>query len=414
MLMSRFTDYDQIPNMYQTSATPKQNFQNLKFQNVKKKQETNSTYFYGNISSFEVSLEKFSQPQMSSNETNFGWNQQQDNYFVDSILGEEDYNLFGSPAPTVHKKKEASPWTKSASIKSPSKEPTPFSRHYGFPSLFSTEEEEDSEYSTNSFFSSSLDEKKMKFAQDELPYNSYPPQSQQGHYFNPNAPSFVPKTFSNEEVFSNNFFQEPSSLKERLEKKKVIFKPKEKFQDSQNGEQQYKSFSERMKELESTEDVVELAEEYFQISPKAIHWKFCLDIAERYKKSNNVEQATIWYSHVNQMKPYHPQGWIDHAKIHEDAGNLEECQKLLTVGLSYCPYNENLLIRGIKFYEQRGNLPAARAFLSRLRQIPLEKSWKIMLEGALLEARAGNVVISRKIFQYLIEGECSFAWTNLL
>eukprot|EP01080_Neovahlkampfia_damariscottae_P001621 gene1621-12746_t len=412
MLMSRPTDFEQLPQIFQTTPTKnRESFQNLKsFQNVKKKQETSeSQYYQGNYTSFSyeeglltTSYQSRPQHPIGTHHTpQNSWNSQE-NHFFSSLLDEEainSYNLFGMGA---QKDQRVSPWTKSASNKSPSKEPTPFSSHYGFPSLFNTENDDSTDFMTSSFFSGSEKEEIMSSSGNY----SYPPHNQNGHYFNPNAPSFVPKTF-NEDGFLPNSYQEPSFMREELrvtieKKTKPINKSKEKF-DSQNGEQQYKMFVEKMKEFEAIEDIVEVAEEFFQFSPKVIHWKICLDIAEKYKKSNNVEQATIWYSHVNQMKPYHPQAWIDHAKIHEDAGNLEECQKLLTIGLSYCPYNENLLIRGIKFYEQRGNLMAARSFLSRLRQIPLEKSWKIMLEGALLEARAGNISISRKIFQYLME-----------
>lgn len=98
-----------------------------------------------------------------------------------------------------------------------------------------------------------------------------------------------------------------------------------------------------------------------------------------------------------------PQKWLDLIKKEEENGKLEECQRLILLGLSYCPHNESLLLKGIKFHEQRRNRNAARAILSKIQDVPLEKTWKVVLEGALMEARAGNIQVSRKIFQYLMK-----------
>ena len=49
-----------------------------------------------------------------------------------------------------------------------------------------------------------------------------------------------------------------------------------------------------------------------------------------------------------------------------------------------------------------GRLHYAREILARLKHVGIEKVWRTVLEGALLEARAGNVIISRRVLKYLM------------
>ena len=50
-----------------------------------------------------------------------------------------------------------------------------------------------------------------------------------------------------------------------------------------------------------------------------------------------------------------------------------------------------------------GELQAARALLGQLRTVPVDKSWRTLLEGALLEARAGQTETARRTFKYLLQ-----------
>eukprot|EP00797_Seminavis_robusta_P014299 Sro216_g089500.1 n/a (621) ;mRNA; r:68452-70314 len=49
-----------------------------------------------------------------------------------------------------------------------------------------------------------------------------------------------------------------------------------------------------------------------------------------------------------------------------------------------------------------GNLGRARELLARLKHVGIEKVWRTVLEGALLEARAGNAVMARRVLKYLM------------
>lgn len=71
--------------------------------------------------------------------------------------------------------------------------------------------------------------------------------------------------------------------------------------------------------------------------------------------------------------------------------------------MEHCTTNENLLIRAVKFYERRGDLDQARHLLSRTKHLSINKSWKTVLEGALLEARVGRYSMA-----------VSYGWCSIL
>ena len=103
------------------------------------------------------------------------------------------------------------------------------------------------------------------------------------------------------------------------------------------------------------------------------------------------------------MEPYAPQGWLEHAKLEEECGDMKRCEKIMDLGLEFCRFNESLLVKSIKHQERQGRLSEARMLLSRLRDVPIDRVWRVLLEGALLEARAGQITVARKVFKYLMQ-----------
>ncbi len=136
--------------------------------------------------------------------------------------------------------------------------------------------------------------------------------------------------------------------------------------------------------------------------PESIHWRVFLELADLAKRSNRFEEARKLYKRVYKLQPYASQGWLEFSKLEEECGNMDACAKILATGLEYCEYSENLLTRAIKHEEKRGNLCRAREFLSRLKHVGIEKVWRTVLEGAMLEARAGNDVMARRVLKYLM------------
>jgi len=136
--------------------------------------------------------------------------------------------------------------------------------------------------------------------------------------------------------------------------------------------------------------------------PESIHWRVYLELADLAKRSNRFEEARKLYQQVYKLQPYASQGWLEFSKLEEECGNMNACAKILSAGLEYCQYSESLLTRAIKHEEKRGNLGRAREFLSRLKHVGIEKVWRTVLEGAMLEARAGNDIMARRVLKYLM------------
>mmetsp|Transcript_20983 Transcript_20983/g.37890 ORF Transcript_20983/g.37890 Transcript_20983/m.37890 type:complete len:1660 (-) Transcript_20983:315-5294(-) len=136
--------------------------------------------------------------------------------------------------------------------------------------------------------------------------------------------------------------------------------------------------------------------------PTRVHWRVYLELADLAKRANKFDEARKLYENVCTTQPYACQGWLEYSKLEEECGNLRKCAQILHDGLDYCEYNENLLIRAIKHEEKMGHLNSARQFLGRLKHVGIEKVWRTLLEGALLEARAGNDKMARRVLKYLM------------
>jgi tetratricopeptide (TPR) repeat protein len=175
--------------------------------------------------------------------------------------------------------------------------------------------------------------------------------------------------------------------------------------ESPTTKQNFKIFFRQFKlkeKQEGAQAAKDFANRYFDLLPEKIHWKIYLEMADLAKRENSVKEARMWYKRVNELQPYASQGWLEYAKMEEECGELSRCEEILRTGLQYCPYNEGLLVKGIKHWERMGELKTARSLLGRLKNVAVERAWRTIMEGGLLEARAGNSIIARKVFQYLM------------
>ncbi len=89
--------------------------------------------------------------------------------------------------------------------------------------------------------------------------------------------------------------------------------------------------------------------------------------------------------------------------MEEELGNVRKCREILDAGLSFNRVNENLFLKKIKVEEKIGEVIEVRRAMALLKTIPLDRTWKIILEGALFEGRIGNVKTSRAAMKYLME-----------
>ncbi|KAK1743588.1 pre-mRNA-splicing factor [Skeletonema marinoi] len=135
--------------------------------------------------------------------------------------------------------------------------------------------------------------------------------------------------------------------------------------------------------------------------PPATHWRVYLELADLAKRSNEIDASRQYYRRACQIQPNASQCWLEYSKLEEESGNLKRCADILEEGLQHCSTNENLLVRALKFYERTGHLDHSRQLLARLKDSSIEKSWKTILEGAQMEARAGRYSIAREWLKYL-------------
>ena len=139
-----------------------------------------------------------------------------------------------------------------------------------------------------------------------------------------------------------------------------------------------------------------------QSLPEAVHWRIYLELADLAKRSNRYVEARLLYQKVCEVQPYASQGWLEYSKLEEECGRMNRVLYILLQGLQHCELSENLLTRAVKHYEKMGNLDGARGLLAKLKHVGIEKVWRTVLEGALLEARAGNIPTARRVLKYLM------------
>ena len=169
----------------------------------------------------------------------------------------------------------------------------------------------------------------------------------------------------------------------------------------------YKDFSHKLRSKDTQSKGMrhaqDLAQRCMAELPESVHWRVDLEMADLCKREKRFRDARLLYARATERMPNAPQTWLEYAKMEEERGHFRRCQHILTAGLQHCPLHEALLLKAIKHLERIGELEAARALLGQLRGVPVDKSWRTLLEGALLEARAARTDTARRIFKYLLQ-----------
>ena len=164
----------------------------------------------------------------------------------------------------------------------------------------------------------------------------------------------------------------------------------------------YRAF--RLEERHSFQKAEDLAQQVLSDGslPESIHWRVYLELADLARRSNRYIEARRLYQKVCQLQPFASQGWLEYSKLEEDCGFMNRVSNILHAGLEYCEYSETLLTRAVKHQEKMGNLFSARGILARLKHVGIDKVWRTVLEGALLESRAGHYDMARRVLKYLM------------
>src|SRR3990167_1026997 len=197
----------------------------------------------------------------------------------------------------------------------------------------------------------------------------------------------------------------PPSPKKSKRKKDDISASKSDPLESPTSNLKFKQFYRgfKQKEKEGYTEAKAYAFQHFELLPDKIHWRILLELADLAKRENRISEARDYYKQVNGLQPSAAQGWLEYAKMEEECGNLKACKVILNTGLSHCPVNESLMVKCLKHYERMEHLVEARALLGALKDIPIERTWRTIMEGGLLEARQGNVYVARQVFKFLIK-----------
>jgi hypothetical protein len=172
--------------------------------------------------------------------------------------------------------------------------------------------------------------------------------------------------------------------------------------DESKGE--LKEFHSRFKEFEKQPflDAATFAADFSKDLSPALHWRVCLIVANDAKRRSLIPEARLWFDESTRLMPTQYLAWLEYAKLEEECGCWDICRLVILRGLAKCPLNESLLVKGVKHEEKMGNLVGARSLLARLRGTLPDRTWRTVMEGALFEARTGNVDVAREVFKYLI------------
>lgn len=166
---------------------------------------------------------------------------------------------------------------------------------------------------------------------------------------------------------------------------------------------QYKNFSkqaEQWEELGLSKMITKVFQKICDL-PKKIHWKIILDLADFAKRKNEFSKANTLYKIVTHLQPYAHQGWLDHAKMEEEFGNIDKCRTLLKRGLKFIPLNEKLFLKTLKIEEKEGNFSEVKKLIASLKAYKIEDTYKLLLEGILFEGRQGNIRTTQKALKFL-------------
>lgn len=89
--------------------------------------------------------------------------------------------------------------------------------------------------------------------------------------------------------------------------------------------------------------------------PQKVQWKILMEMADYAKRESRFESTIHLYKVIVTLQPYAYQGWLEYAKMEEEAGEIDKCILLLEMGLKFLPFNENLILKLIRSLEKQGN-----------------------------------------------------------
>lgn len=186
---------------------------------------------------------------------------------------------------------------------------------------------------------------------------------------------------------------------------------------------------------------------------KGAQWKLCVELADLAKRDNVVSHARVYYQLGAQLNGSEAKAWLEWAKMEEESGKLDYCEQILAEGLKHCGANsESLVLRALRILVSRDKIQEARQLLGSIlaqnemavraysfaensaqsgnlpgnnpntsekipslasaassttsgvattTNTPDVREWRMVLEGAMLEWRAGRPQLAHSILRFL-------------
>ena len=115
-------------------------------------------------------------------------------------------------------------------------------------------------------------------------------------------------------------------------------------------------------------------------------------VAEINKRNFLFNDAIHFYEKATQAEPSNTQNYLDHSKLLEELGQIEDAEKILKNGLFKSSAHEQLTPKLVKMFERRQKFDSVRKILGLIyKTIGLPGATLSLLEGVLFEVRHGDI-----------------------
>lgn len=124
--------------------------------------------------------------------------------------------------------------------------------------------------------------------------------------------------------------------------------------------------------------------------------------AEINKRNFLFNDALNLYEKATETEPGNAQNYMDHSKVLEELGQIEEAENILRNGIFVCAQHEQLTPKLLKMLERRQKFEGVRKVLGALyRRLGVPAATPSLLEGILFEIRHGDIKKSLNLLSEL-------------